>query len=177
MAIRSKPTAKQFIMTSKFCWLPYHLSLLLWFVSTIAYAETPYRISYIYDGDTLQLSRGAEKIKLRLQAIDAPERHQSYGQKARRALMQLCMQQDTKIEVHISGRDKYQRSLGSLRCNGIDASMHLLQNGYAWPYQKHNAAPEIILAAEQARINRQGLWQQDNPTPPWVWRRLNPSPQ
>lgn len=164
------PTIKPANSIKTFLWVS---GLLICLIASAVDAEESYQVTHVYDGDTVQLTRGAEKIKLRLQAIDAPERNQPYGQKARRALRQLCMPQNTKVDVQISGEDQYQRSLGNLKCNDTDASLHLLQNGYAWAYQKYNPSPAFIKAAEEARAGKLGLWQQENPTPPWVWRRIH----
>ena len=146
------------------------LTLLLYAVS---HAQASYIVSYVYDGDTVQLSNGAGKFKLRLTDIDAPERNQPYGLKARRALMKLCQGDAVKVNVDIVGKDKYQRLLGKLECNDVDASLYLLEQGYAWYPHKFSHAPRLKKAAEDARENKHGLWQDDNPTPPWVWRKLN----
>ena len=127
----------------------------------------------VYDGDTVEIQNSAGRLKLRLTDIDAPERNQEYGQKARRALSKLCKGNDIKINVELAGKDKYDRNLGRLQCNQIDASLYLAQHGYAWHNEKYSHDPAIKNAAAEARKKRIGLWSSKEPTPPWVWRHLH----
>lgn len=133
------------------------------------------KVTYVYDGDTVKLrpiasNDSQDEFKLRLAGIDAPERNQSYGLKSRRALMKLCKGENVIASVQISGIDQYQRSLGKLECNGIDLSYYLAEHGLAWFYTQYLDDTAIQNAAKNARRLMLGLWADDNPTPPWVWR-------
>ena len=139
----------------------------------VGHASENYIVSYVYDGDTVQLKSAEEKFKLRLSDIDAPERNQPYGLKARRALMKLCQGTHVEVNVEITGTDKYARQLGKLNCNGIDASHHLVKNGLAWHQGKFARDSMLKQSAEQARIQKLGLWQDPDPMPPWIWRKRN----
>jgi endonuclease YncB( thermonuclease family) len=140
--------------------------------STFSQAETAYTVSNVYDGDTVELKNADGKLTLRLTDIDAPERNQAYGQKARRALMNLCKGRDISIHVELAGKDKYNRHLGKLQCNQTYASLYMAEHGYAWHNEKYSDNLAVKNAAAAARINGIGLWSADNPIPPWVWRRL-----
>ncbi len=129
-------------------------------------------ISYFYDGDTVKIIDGTKIYKLRITDIDAPERTQAYGLKSRRALMKLC--KNASVQVQLLGTDKYQRKLGKLECNNQDASFYMLKNGYAWFYQQYSSDSALELAELEARNNKRGLWQNQHPTPPWVWRKNHP---
>ena len=143
-----------------------------------AYQDT-YTVSRVYDGDTVELQSPTGRFKLRLTDIDAPERNQEYGQKSRRALSKLCTGNNIKtgnsikISIELTGKDKYDRNLGRLKCDMIDASLYMAQHGYAWHNDKYSNDPAIKTAADQARKKRIGLWRSKNPMPPWVWRHLN----
>lgn len=137
--------------------------------------ETVYKVTYVYDGDTVKLrpihsSKPNHAFKLRLMDIDAPERNQSCGLKSRRALIKLCQGKNVMVTAQISNTDKYQRSLGKLQCNHIDASYYLADHGLAWHYAQYSSNTAIYKAAKNARKLRLGLWADENPTPPWVWR-------
>lgn len=136
-----------------------------------AYAENDVKVRYVYDGDTVQISQNMNIFKLRLSDIDAPERNQPYGLKARRALMKLCQGTDIDIKVEITGTDQYERQLGKLNCNGVDASYYLVTNGFAWHAGKYARDPVLKQAAENARSQQLGLWQDPEPIPPWQWRK------
>lgn len=133
-------------------------------------AHAAQRITYFYDGDTVKIQDAEKTYKLRLNHIDAPERNQIFGKKSRRALMKLC--QNTAIQVRINGIDKYHRQLGDLYCNQQDAGSFMLKNGYAWFYPHYSNKSDLAALEASARKNKLGLWQTENPTPPWVWRHL-----
>lgn len=138
-----------------------------------SHAEEGYIVSHVFDGDTVELKNSHGKFKLRLSDIDAPERNQAFGQKARRALSSLCKGSGIEIQYSLVGTDKYNRQLGRLQCNRIDASLYLAEHGYAWFNEKYSNDISIKNAANAARLNRIGLWSAQDPTPPWVWRRLH----
>lgn len=129
-------------------------------------------ITYFYDGDTVKIKDGSYEYKLRLTDIDAPERNQTYGLKSRRALMQFCKK--TEVKVYISGTDKYQRRLGKLNCNRLDASEFMVKNGHAWFNRRYSMDYMLALLEDEARKNKLGLWQSQQQTPPWIWRKNHP---
>lgn len=129
-------------------------------------------ISYFYDGDTVKIKDDLYEYKLRLSDIDAPERNQEYGLKSRRALMQFCKNAD--VTVFISGSDKYQRKLGKLHCNKLDASEFMVSNGHAWFYQHYSRDYLLDLAEQHAKQQKLGLWQAENAVAPWQWRKNHP---
>lgn len=149
------------------------MSSLLMLTCALSHAEEGYVVSRVFDGDTVELTNAHSKFKLRLSDIDAPERNQAYGQKARRALSNLCKGSDIEVQYSLVGTDKYNRQLGRLQCNRIDASLYLAEHGYAWFNEKYSGDISIRNAANAARMNRIGLWSTQDPTPPWVWRRLH----
>jgi micrococcal nuclease len=145
------------------------------FISTSRAEEGVYKVTYVYDGDTVKLSPidsndPQDEFKLRLTDIDAPERNQDYGLKSRRSLMKLCQGKNIIATAQISGTDKYQRALGKLQCNGVDAGHYQAEHGLAWFYTQYSSNAAIYKAAKNARRLTLGLWADENPTPPWVWR-------
>ena len=152
------PSFKQFITTLATAWI---LACSL----PVFAAE----ITYFYDGDTVKIKDGSYEYKLRLTDIDAPERNQKYGKKSRRALLDFCKNADVKVTI--SGIDKYQRNLGKLHCNNVDASVFMVKNGYAWFNRRYSLDYSLDLAEQNARNNKLGLWKAKRQTPPWVWRK------
>ncbi len=128
-------------------------------------------ITYYYDSDTVKIADGNKTYKLRISEIDAPERNQHYGKKSRRALMSLC--KNAKVQVIITGTDKYKRQVGQLYCNQKNASEFMVGHGYAWFNAKYSNNQQLDALQEQARQDKAGLWLKDKAMPPWVWRKLN----
>jgi len=152
--------------------LRFLFACLLLLSSAPGHAGITYTVSNVYDGDTVELkSNSGDKLKLRLSDIDAPERNQEFGQKARRALIKLC--KGSVISVELAGKDKYNRHLGKLECNRTDASLYMAEHGYAWHNEKYSDNKAVRNAAATARKMHIGLWGADKPLPPWVWRRLH----
>lgn len=61
--------------------------------------------------------------------------------------------------------------------NGQDVALAQLDAGLAWWYRKYaNEQPpglwgDYESAEVRASVDRVGLWQDENPIPPWEWRR------
>lgn len=108
-----------------------------------------------------------QQIKVRLFGIDAPEKKQDYGQRSKQFLASLIAGQ--VVEVEPKGKDRYKRTLGIIRYKGQDINAQIVLNGYAWAYVKYS----IIYVDQEklARENKRGLWQSNDPTPPWEWRK------
>jgi len=127
----------------------------------------------ITDGDTLGILDDTKtQHKIRLQGIDAPESGQAYATKARKALANKVFQKDVRIEWR--EKDRYGRILGQvfLTENGTTRwiNRELIEEGWAWHYKKYNTSEVLAQAEHKARGARLGLWQDENPTPPWTYR-------
>lgn len=144
------------------------------------------RVTHVYDGDTVSLQLSGKDHRVRLQGIDAPEHDQPYGDAARKHLARLVL--DKEVRLDLTGKDKYGRLLGKLwvkpaDCPGcgktLDANLAMLTVGLAWWYRfyKDEQSPEdqgrYEFAEYEAKAKRAGLWQDDDPKPPWDWPRGN----
>jgi endonuclease YncB( thermonuclease family) len=147
------------------------LSLILSF-SAIAHAETiTGRVVGVSDGDTLTiLDPSNTQFKIRLAAIDAPEKTQPFGQRGKQKLSDLCFGKSASIQI--ISTDRYGRSVGDVDCAGVNANEVMVQSGLAWVYRKYDKGYGHLYGLEEdARNARRGLWADDNPTPPWEWRK------
>lgn len=125
------------------------------------------KVVKISDGDTIAVLSGKEQTKVRLYGIDAPEKKQNYGQKSKQFLASLIAGQ--VVEVVPKGKDRYKRTIGIIRYKGQDINAQMVLNGYAWAYVKYS---RIYVDHERlAREKKLGLWQSNDPTPPWEWRK------
>lgn len=150
-------------------WLAFWL-LFGFFVATAHAAEGfSGRVVGVADGDTLTvLAAGAER-KVRLAEIDAPERKQAFGERAKQSLAALCFAQ--RATVSQGKTDLYGRTVARVRCQGMDASLHQVQQGLAWAYTAYLTDPGVAEAERMARASGLGLWADAAPVAPWAFRR------
>lgn len=146
---------------------PLIVRLLLILTPLISLTAEQSKVIKISDGDTITVLSGKEQTKVRLYGIDAPEKKQDYGQRSKQFLASLIAGQ--VVEVEPKGKDKYKRTLGIIHFKGQDINAQMVLNGYAWAYVKYS---RIYVDQEKtARENKRGLWQSNDPTPPWQWRK------
>ena len=128
----------------------------------------------VADGDTVtvlrQTAAGPRQVRVRLTQIDAPERSQPWGARARQALADKVFRQT--VQVAANGEDRYGRLLARLHIDGRDVNREMVREGHAWVYRRY--ATENWLPDEAAaRDSGLGLWSSGVGTsvPPWEWRR------
>jgi endonuclease YncB( thermonuclease family) len=127
----------------------------------------------IADGDTLtarcEVPDGQRSIVVRLSQIDAPERHQPWGDRSRQHLAALCFNKPAKVREE--GRDRYARMLGRVECEGTDANAAQVLEGMAWVFDRYVTDRSLYALQAEAREARRGLWKDASPVPPWSWRK------
>lgn len=129
-----------------------------------------WRVVGVYDGDTVTcLDENNQQQKVRLAEIDAPESGQDFGKVSREALAALVF--GRTVEVTDQGRDRYGRWIANLSVDGIDVNRQMVATGNAWVYTAYSNDPAMAEAQKQAQAARIGLWAQDNPVPPWDYRK------
>lgn len=128
------------------------------------------RVDAITDGDTLTLRVGAEKIRIRLAQIDAPEPDQPHGAKSTAALSALALRKQARVEV--VDIDRYGRSVGEVFVDNVDINHEMVRGGHAWAYTHYAHSTEIIELENRARAAKSGLWAlpENEREPPWTWR-------
>ena len=121
------------------------------------------------DGDTVHVFHQDETYKVRLIEIDAPERNQPYGKDSTDYLKLLL--NEGKVDVEISGTDRYGRKLGRLYWKGRDINREMVTAGYAWVYDDYVTDRSFYENQSEARELKKGLWKDSSPIPPWEWRK------
>lgn len=131
--------------------------------------QTVGKVVSITDGDTIIVRpEQGPSVKVRLIGIDAPERGQAFGTRARQELGELIAGQVVGTE-----KDRYDRLLGDVRHGGRSINLELIRRGMAWAYVEYDPPPEYVAAEAEARAARRGLWADKSPEPPWTYRRGN----
>ena len=131
----------------------------------------------VSDGDTLTLlTPQRRQVKVRLDQIDAPESSQPGGAAAKRRLSALAYGKTATVRV--STQDRYGRSVGEVRVDGVDVNAALVRDGNAWAYRDYLRDPKLLQLEKEARVARRGLWAAapPQPTAPWEWRKARRTP-
>ena len=144
-------------------------ALLVSQISNAEYLES-LKIKRVVDGDTVHVFYQDEVYKIRLTEIDAPERDQPYGSNSTEYLKSLL--KEGRVDVDISGTDRYGRKLGRLYWRGMDINRELVSAGYAWVYDQYVTDNSFYENQSKARNSKKGLWEDQNPLEPWNWRKL-----
>ncbi|MDR3077443.1 MAG: thermonuclease family protein [Planctomycetota bacterium] len=137
------------------------------------------RCDSVTDGDTISVMRDGKPVKVHLYGIDCPESGQPWSDQARQLTGDLCYGQD--VIVTLVDTDLYGRMVGLVSISSVhpgeaafDVNAALVEAGMAWVYPQYCKIPECARWREletKAKAARKGLWERDNPTPPWEWRR------
>lgn len=150
---------------------------LLFFATSFAEAaRLEGKVVSVADGDTVTVLTAARiQTRVRLVGIDAPERGQAFGTRARLALAALVYQQ--QVSVEFEKKDRYGRVLGKLLVKGVDANLEQIKSGMAWhykAYQRDQSGPDRIRYAQaelEAQSTGRGLWSDRHAVAPWDFRK------
>lgn len=116
------------------------------------------KVIAIADGDTITLlDADKRQQKIRLADIDAPERRQPWGQRAKDALSRLVMARDVRADCREA--DRYGRHVCTIFAGTTDVNAALITQGHAWVYERYNRRSDLPRLQAQARAARRGLWQ------------------
>lgn len=130
------------------------------------------RVVGVSDGDTITvLTSDKRQVKVRLSQIDAPEKDQPYGQRAKESLSNMVF--GAVVDVSTEVQDKYGRTIGRVTIDGLDVNLQLVKGGLAWAYRDYLKDQTFIDAEASAKQGKIGLWglQPDQIVAPWIWRR------
>ena len=134
------------------------------------HAQLHLRVVSVHDGDTITgLGESKIQYKIRLDAIDAPELGQPFGQASKKALSEKVFGKD--VVVIPKTKDKYGRTVGHILIDGRDVNLLMLEEGMAWHYKHYDHNARLARAEEEARAAKKGLWSDGDPVPPWEWRK------
>ena len=141
------------------------------------------KVSRVIDGDTFEgriddggnpgvnpWARELTKIVIRVNGIDAPERGQYYGDVATLHLQWLI--NGKVVGLKLKQKDIYGRWIATVYLDGKDIADEMLSRGLAWHYKEHDSNPHYAQLETEARWNGLGIWCDDRPVAPWIWRTM-----
>jgi endonuclease YncB( thermonuclease family) len=129
-----------------------------------------YIISKVIDGDTYHINSNGEKIKIRMEGIDAPEKGMPYYKESKEFLKRLCL--GKKIKLIQSSKDSYGRIIAKTYLDDdTELGQEMLKNGMAWHFKKYSQDTLLSRLEIEAQNNHLGLWKDSNPIAPWDYRK------
>ena len=150
------------------------------------YAKTPATfsgtITAVSDGDTFTVKacngKTCRLVKVRLHAVDCPEvkhyRNEVDQPGGREALDYVVKTYLGKGVIVSPISTSYGRVVARVDAGGTDVASDLVVRGYAMVDPRYSKSKELIAAQDKASCDDLGIWAgDDNPTPPWEWRRNN----
>jgi endonuclease YncB( thermonuclease family) len=142
-----------------------------------------FKVTRVYDGDTVKAEGQDIAIKVRLVGIDAPETcrkkgepHQPYSQQAIKYLAGFVLNKTVDIKGY--GLDRYGLNLGVIHLDGNDINLEMVKAGMAEVYRgfaphRFNLAP-YWQAEKEAHEAGKGMWAQgEKYVSPKTWRRTH----
>lgn len=123
------------------------------------------------DGDSFSARVDGKIVKVRIHAIDAPEKGMPFYKVSKEYLAKLCGNQTVTLQV--VEKDRYGRLVSKVKlADGRDVASVMIKNGFAWHYKHYSNDPKLAALEKAARAKKVGLWRDSNPTPPWKMREI-----
>jgi micrococcal nuclease len=144
-------------------------ALLVAFIGT---AQTTFTgtVVKIKDGDTVVvLDSTKTMITIRLAGVDAPEKKQDFGLKAKQFTIDEVA--GKLVTVKIIAKDRYGRSVAWILYDKKNLSEELLKVGLAWHYIQYDKSKFLQSLEDKAKESKVGLWSIPNPIPPSEYRK------
>ena len=138
--------------------------------NTSTSATSFFAVLHIVDGDTLDIDKGGEKIRIRLIGINSPESVdprrpvQCFGKEASRYATSILQGNQVSIELDPSQGefDKYKRTLAYVFLpDGRSFNQLMISEGYAYEYTyrlPYKYQKDFKDAENDARSHQRGLW-------------------
>lgn len=128
------------------------------------------KVVAITDGDTFTLLKAdSTTTKIRLASIDCPERKQPFSTKAKDFVSDEIF--GITVAIKIQSKDRYRREIGWVYYEGKCLNEELLKEGLAWHFKRYSDDEKLQELEDRARKKKKGLWAEQDPVPPWEWRK------
>lgn len=147
-------------------------------LASLIFLSTPFicfswsgKVVSVVDGDTIKVLHDGKEEKIRLYGIDAPEKDQAFGQKAKDFTASMVAGKD--VDVQGNDTDRFERTVGLVTVNGKSLNESLVQEGYAWVYSqycKESFCSSWLREENEARQSKKGMWSDPHIIPPWEYR-------
>ena len=127
------------------------------------------KVVKVVDGDTLHIYSNKGTYIIHLSGIDAPERGQAYGKRAKEHLEFLVA--GKQVIAIVESKDRYGRYVASVKVQSKDVCAEMLSAGYAWHYKQYDNNKYYDELQREAKKAKRGLWLDKKPQAPWEYRK------
>ena len=133
------------------------------------------RVVEVNDGDVITVFNLNRPVRIKLLAVDAPERDQAFGDVAKKHLSELVY--DKSVLVEYWGIASDGSLVGRVTLNSVDVGAQMIRDGAAWfdasNQDRLSASDREVYQQSElaARNEKRGLWQGENPIAPWEFVR------
>lgn len=124
----------------------------------------------VKDGDTFVVLHEKKEIVVRLEHIDAPEKNQPFGSRAKQFASDFCFGKTVLVSGN-GKKDRNDRWIGEIFYNNQNLNKELVRNGLAWHYKRYSKSANYADLETAARKKKIGLWRDKDPVAPWNWRK------
>ena len=124
----------------------------------------------VKDGDTFVVLNEKKEIVVRLEHIDAPEKNQPFGNKAKQFASDFCFGK-TVVVIGNGKKDRNGRWIGEIFFKNQNLGKELVRNGLAWHFKRYSKSENYADLEAAARKKKIGLWRDKDPVAPWNWRK------
>jgi endonuclease YncB( thermonuclease family) len=113
------------------------------------------------DGDTITVTEDAQKIRVRLACVDAPETSQTpYGMESRQALQKL-LPIGAEVTIRTKAIDRFGRTVGEVLKGSTNINQQQIASGNAFVYWQYISGCDrqtYSRLENAARLKRLGVW-------------------
>jgi endonuclease YncB( thermonuclease family) len=120
-------------------------------------------LAFVIDGDTLDIGRD----RIRLHAINAPERNETGGREATTALRSIIA--GRPVRCVWDGTKTHRRYVAVCTVGSIDLGRELVRRGYAAACPRFSR--RYVKDERRAKAQRLGIWRAGYTKPRWCVRR------
>lgn len=158
-------------------WYVFKIIIFVLLFSSASHAVMNGTVVRVIDGDTVDiLTLNNRQFRVRLYAIDAPEKGQAFGQKSTDNLAKYCAGEVAIVDV--MDVDRYARLVAVVYCRGVNTNLRQVEDGMAWVYNYFLSKDNQTIthpyyeAEAAAKKAKKGLWQDKDPVSPYQWRQM-----
>ena len=146
------------------------LTFFLFFYGFVFSQKITAKVVGVKDGDTFVVLQKKKEIVVRLEHVDAPEKNQPFGNRAKQFASDFCFGK-TVVVIGNGKKDRNGRWIGEIFYNNQNLNKELVRNGLAWHYKRYSKSANYADLEIAARKKKAGLWRDKDPIAPWNWRK------